>query len=308
MHILLIFLDGIGLGDDDPAINPFVAARTPTLDALANGHRWTRAAGRQHAARSIFMPTDAVLGVPGRPQSGTGQAAILTGLNVPQMIGRHYGPKPDAETRALLEQDNLFKRVLEHGLRTQLINAYPPGLLASIARGKTLRSSIQHAVYGAGLPMQEVSSLYSGEALSEDWTGEGWRSHLNFTDTPVYSAYEAGRVMVEISRNYDFAFFSHWMTDTLGHRGTLAEAVPLLETFDAVMRGALDTWDDDEGLMIITSDHGNFEHIGDRRHTLNPVPTVVIGRRREEFADSFSALTDITPRIERLLFESQSNR
>ena len=305
MHILLIFLDGIGLGDDDPAINPFIAGATPTLDTLANGHRWIHATGRQASDRAIFLPTDAALGVAGRPQSGTGQAAILTGLNVPQMMGRHYGPKPDAETRALLEQDNLFKRVLARGLTAQLINAYPPGLLASIARGKTLRSSIQHAVYGAGLPMQDVSRLYSGEALSEDWTGEGWRRHLNFTDTPVYSPYDAGRNMVEVSRNYDFAFFSHWMTDTLGHRGTLDEAVSLLETFDEVMRGALDVWQDDEGLMIITSDHGNFEHIGDRHHTLNPVPTVVIGERRVEFADGFSALTDIAPRIERLLFESR---
>jgi 2,3-bisphosphoglycerate-independent phosphoglycerate mutase len=306
MHILLIFLDGIGLGDDDSTINPFVAAKTPTLDLLANGHRWLRATGRQETERAVFLPTDANLGVPGRPQSGTGQAAILTGLNVAQMIGEHYGPKPNAETRELLERDNLFKRVLARGLTAQLINAYPPGLLASIARGKTLRSSIQHAVYGAGLPMQEVETLYSGEALSEDWTGEGWRSHLRYPDAPLYTPYMAGRKMVKVSRKYDFAFFSHWMTDTIGHRGTLEEAVELIETFDEVMRGALDIWDDDEGLMIITSDHGNFEHIGDRHHTLNPVPTVVIGSCRHEFAEGFTALTDIAPRIERLLFETEA--
>jgi 2,3-bisphosphoglycerate-independent phosphoglycerate mutase len=306
MHILLIFLDGIGLGDDDATVNPFVAAKTPTLDTLANDHRWVRDTGRQESARAVFLPTDANLGVPGRPQSGTGQAAILTGFNVPEMIGEHYGPKPNAETRELLERDNLFKRVLAHGLKAELINAFPPGLLASIARGKTLRSSIQHAVYGAGIPMQEVDKLYSGEALSEDWTGEGWRSHLRYPDAPSYTPYDAGRKMVEVSRNYDFAFFSHWMTDTLGHRGTLGEAVELIELFDEVMRGALDTWDDDEGLIIITSDHGNFEQIGDRHHTLNPVPTVVIGSRHHEFAEGFTALTDIAPRIERLLFEGKT--
>ena len=31
---LLLFVDGLGLGADDPAINPVVAAHTPCLDAL----------------------------------------------------------------------------------------------------------------------------------------------------------------------------------------------------------------------------------------------------------------------------------
>ena len=34
------------------------------------------------------------MGVPGMPQSGSGQAALLTGLNVPALIGGHYGPWP----------------------------------------------------------------------------------------------------------------------------------------------------------------------------------------------------------------------
>ena len=34
MHILFLFLDGIGLGEDDPAINPFAIAQMPHLHAL----------------------------------------------------------------------------------------------------------------------------------------------------------------------------------------------------------------------------------------------------------------------------------
>lgn len=302
MHILLIFLDGIGLGDDDVQTNPFAVAQTPILQRLANGQRWLKSTGVQAGDRSIFIPTDAQLGIPGRPQSGTSQAAILTGRNIPQIVGRHYGPKPDAVTRGLLAEDNFFKQVIAHGKTAALINAYPPGLLHSINRGKTLRSSIQQAAHEAGLPMQDVSRLYSGEALSEDWTGAGWREHLGFTDVPLYTPVEAGRKMVEISRQYDFAFCSHWLTDTIGHRGTLAEAVDLLETFDGVMAGVLETWADDEGLIIITSDHGNMEAIGDRHHTENLVPTVLIGAKRHEFAANFSSLLDIVPHMAALLF------
>lgn len=302
MHILMIFLDGIGLGDDDPATNPFAIAKTPTLHALADGHRWLASVGQQDSERAVFLPVDAGLGMPGRPQSGTSQAAILTGRNVPKIVGKHYGPKPDKATRTLLTNDNFFKTLVDHGKSAALINAYPPGLHADIGRGKTLRSSIQHAVHAAGLPMFTEEALYSGDALSEDWTGEGWHTYLGYTDSPVYTPYEAGKRMVELSRRYDFAFFSHWMTDIIGHRGTMDEAVKLLVTFDGVMRGALDLWDDAEGLIIIISDHGNMEVIGDRKHTENPVPCVVIGDDRAAFTDGLRDLTDFVPRMsERLL-------
>ncbi len=302
MHILMIFLDGIGLGDDDPTINPFAAAHTPTLWSLSNGKRWLRGIGKQESERAIFIPTDPRLGVPGRPQSASGHATIITGRNVPQLIGEHYGPKPNAPIREIVGEDNFFKQVVNRGMHTALINAYPPRWHDAINRGKMLRSSFQQAVHEAGLPLFGDEAIYTGEALSSDWTGEAWRTQLGYTDTPLYSQYEAGVRMVELSRKYAFAFFSHWYTDIIGHRGPFEDGVSLLELFDGVMAGALDVWEDDEGLIIITSDHGNMEHIGDRRHTENDVPTVIIGSERAAFAEGFTNLADFVPRMAKLLF------
>ncbi len=301
-HILLIFLDGIGLGADDPAVNPFAIANMPTLTALTNGKRWLRGIGRQESERAIFIPTDPRLGVPGRPQSATGQATIVTGRNIPQLIGEHYGPKPNPAVRKLIAEDNFFKQVVAHGKKAAIINAYPPRLHAAINRGKILRSSYQLALHEAGLPMFTDETIYNETALSSDWTGEGWRSELGYTDTPVYSRHEAGRRMVEISRQYDFAFFSHWFTDIIGHRGPLEDGVALLELFDGVMAGALDTWDDDEGLIVVTSDHGNLEDVSTRNHTENDVPTLIIGRDKAAFADGLTDLTGFVPRMARVLF------
>ncbi|MFN8377010.1 MAG: hypothetical protein U0694_29555 [Anaerolineae bacterium] len=306
MHILLIFLDGVGLGADDSATNPFSAANIPTLLTLSNGKRWLQDTGRQQGSRALFVPTDPRLGVPGRPQSGTSQAAILTGRNIPQLVGEHYGPKPNEATRKLLAEGNFFKELVAEGKRGAIINAYPPHLLREIARGKRLPSSIQLASLEAGIPLYTIDQLYSGDALSEDWTGEGWRTHLSFEDTPVYTPFESGVRMVELSRRYDFAFFSHWITDTIGHRGTLADAVAALELIDAVMAGALSVWDDDEGLIIITSDHGNMEEMGSRKHTENDVPTVIIGSRRDEFGDGLVDLTGLVPRMRKFLFSAAS--
>jgi len=301
-HILMIFLDGIGLGDDNPAANPLATAHMPTLTALTNGKRWLRGIGRQESERAIFIPTDPRLGVPGRPQSASGQATIVTGRNIPQLIGEHYGSKPNAAIRKLLAEDNFFKQVVAHGKKAAIINAYPPRLHNAINRGKILRSSYQQALHEAGLPMFTDETIYNGTALSSDWTGEGWRSELGYTDTPVYSRHEAGRRMVEISRQYDFAFFSHWYTDIIGHRGPLEDGVALLELFDGVMAGALDAWDDDEGLMVVTSDHGNLEDVSSRNHSENDVPTLIIGRDKAAFAEGLTDLTGFVPRMARMSF------
>lgn len=302
MHILMIFLDGIGLGEDDPAINPFAAADTPTLFQLANGHRWLANTGRQTTERALFIPTDPRMGVPGRPQSGSGQAAILTGCNVPQIIGEHYGPKPNKAIRDLLAENNFFKQVVAHGKTSALLEAYPPRWHRATDRGKNLRSSYQQAAYDAGLPIFDERAIYAGDALAADWTGEGWRTQLGYADTPVYSPFEAGEKLVALSRRYDFAFHSHWLTDIVGHRGPVEDAVALLELFDGVMRGVLQTWDDTEGLVIITSDHGNMEDVSSRKHTENDVPTVIIGAEKHAFASGFQTLADFVPVMSRLLF------
>jgi hypothetical protein len=300
-RVLFLFIDGVGLGEDDPAINPLSVAHMPTLQALAGGARWLKSTPAHVTAHAAFVPTDPRLGVAGRPQSGSSQAAILTGLNVPALIGEHYGPKPNAPIRAILSEDNLFMRVKRANKRAALLDAYPPTLLASIARGKTLPSSIQYAAIASGQTLFNDEDLRQRRALTAEWTGEEWRSHLKFTDTPVYTPQEAGRLLVELSRGYDFAFHSHWMTDYIGHRGTVEQGAAFMERLDGVLEGILQVWDMREGVVILTSDHGNMEHIGDRKHTENDVPTLFIGEDSPTLAEGFANLTDLAPRIAQVL-------
>lgn len=303
-HILMIFLDGIGLGDDDPVVNPFAAANLPTITALTNGKRWLRGTGRQENGHASFVPTDPRMSMPGRPQSASGQAAILTGRNVPELIGEHYGPRPNPAIRAILNEDNFFKQVVAHGMTAALLEAYPPRFHETIASGKRLPSSYQQALISAGLPLFSEEAIYSGDALAVDWTGEGWRSDLDYTDTPIYAPDEAGRRMVQLSRRYDFSFFSHWVTDVVGHRGTVADGVRALERFDAVMAGALAEWDNAEGLLIVTSDHGNMEDLSHTKHTENDVPTLIVGRDHARFADGVHTLADLVPQMAQYLFDT----
>lgn len=301
MNILFIFLDGVGLGLPDPNHNPFVTAEIPTLIGLLDGQRPLADTPRTESARSLFIPTDASLGVAGLPQSATGQATILTGLNVPQQVGGHWGPKPTTAIAEIIRHHSLFIKLKSLGLRAALLNAYPQRYFEVIASGRRNYSAVPLAVTAADLPLFNTDDLRAGRALSADFTGEGWRRELGVAEAPVYSLRDAGRTLAELARNYHFSFFEHWITDYVGHRGDLAEARRVLERFDAVLGGVLEVWDDETGLIVISSDHGNLEDISHKHHTLHRVPTFIIGQARHTFAENLSDLTHLTPAIVRTL-------
>ena len=296
-RVLFLFLDGVGLGADDPATNPLAAADLPTLNGLAGGHKLLAGAPRGEGPRSLFIPTDASLGVAGLPQSATGQATILTGRNVPREVGGHWGPKPNAAVAALLRQDNLFRRLTARGQACALLNAYPQRYFDAIASGHRSYSAVPLAVTSAGLPLFTSADLRAGQALSADFTGERWPE----SGGPVYTEREAGHKLAELAGQYHFSFYEHWVTDFVGHRGTLDEARQVLERLDRMLAGLLEAWDDEAGLVIISSDHGNLEALGHKHHTANRVPTLIIGAQRRTFGEGLEDLAGLAPRIEAAL-------
>ncbi len=301
MRILFIFLDGVGLGANDPGSNPFAVADLPTLNMFTGGRRWSHGLKQVESRRGIFVPTDACLGVEGKPQSATGQATIMTGVNVPQIIGRHYGPKPNPKIAGIVRHESVVKRLVCRGLKVRLANAYPPSFFEAIQQGKRLLSSNQLALEAGSVRFPDMKALLNHHAISADFTGKGWHTELGYTGVPILAPFEAGQLLVRLSEGYDFTFFDHWITDYVGHRGKQQDAVELLNTIDQVIDGLLAAWDDSTGLIVITSDHGNIEDFSKRGHTRNSVPTLVIGNARRVFAQGIVSLVDITPSILRVL-------
>ncbi|MFZ5855741.1 MAG: hypothetical protein ACOYZ6_02845 [Chloroflexota bacterium] len=302
MQILFFFLDGVGLGADDPNINPLVRAEMPNLRALLGGNPLTATAAPFDGERATLVALDASLGVAGLPQSATGQAVLLTGVNIPQEIGEHYGPKPNPAVASYLTNgDTLFSWLRANGKTAALLNAYPPRYFHGIDSGKRLYSSVPLALTNAGFPLFTKDDLYAGRALSADFTGEGWRTMLGFTDAPTFSPFDAGRMTAELALQYDFAFFEYWASDYAGHKQDMDAACSLLASFDGMLGGLLDAWDDARGLILLTSDHGNIEDLSTRRHTDAKVPGLVIGSKaaREKFVDGLMDLTGVAPAIKR---------
>lgn len=305
-YVHLFFMDGVGLGGPDPTVNPFMMAHMPYLTGLfgegwyiQNNGRFTH--GKLSTPGATLIPTDPNLGMPGKPQSATGQATILTGRNVPQLVGEHYGPKPNQAVRDVIAQGTLFTEVVAKGGLAGLITPYPQGYFDAITSGKRLYSSVPLAATAAGLALMTADDLRHGRAVSPDFTGQGWRDFLGYTDTPLYTPYEAGQQIAHIARHYHFSFFEHWPSDRAGHRGTLAEAARHLEQIDAALGGLIDAWDHTAGLLIITSDHGNIEEKAHRQHTHNPVPTILVGQAHAAMAVHVADLTDIAKVVRKFL-------
>ncbi len=308
MNFLFLFMDGVGLGSDDPARNPFARPVTPALEKLLGGRRLLLSSAPYEGPRATLLPLDTALGVGGLPQSATGQAALLTGQNVPAALGYHYGPKPNPEVASYIKNGNLFNRLRSAGQRVAFLNAYPPRYFESIHSGLRMYSAIPLAVVSAGLSLKTTSDLYAGQALSADFTAQGWRQHLGLPDTPVLTPLQAGQRLAELAQANDFSFFEYWLSDYAGHSrvaggSSMQAACELLATFDQVLEGLLAAWQDASGLVLITSDHGNLEDLSTRRHTANPVPALLIGapELRSRFTEGLHDLTGIAPAILRFL-------
>jgi len=300
-RVLFLFLDGVGLGSDNPAINPLAAAHLPTLRGLIDGRPLTASTGHYSNSHAHLIPTDACLGISGRPQSATGQATILTGVNAPARLGEHFGPKPNQQVRDILDEASLFARLNRAGLPSYFCNAYPQRYFDAINRGRRLLSAVPYAATVGGQTLLTADAMQAGTALSANFTGEGWRIELGYTDTPVYSLEEAGAKWWEIAQPYRFVFFEHWLTDILGHRRDIPGAVANFERIDRFVAGLLAAADWKETLLIISSDHGNGEDCSVRTHTKNPALTLLYGAESTQFADRIHGLDDFAGVIEDFL-------
>jgi hypothetical protein len=291
MSVLMIFVDGVGIGDDNPAVNPFARARTKHLVAASGVlDRLELRAG------ALVVPTDATLGVDGLPQSASGQTTLLTGINAARQVGRHVHGFCTKPLAAILDGASLFARVRRGGGRATFANAYTPEFFRGERRFLSVTTV---AMKQAGLPFRDLDDLARGEAVFHDITNRGLRERGYHV--PEVHPEEAGRRLARLALFHDFTMYEHFQTDQAGHARDMDKAVLLLEQLDLLLDGVLGASDPDELLIVMTSDHGNLEDLTTRTHTRNPVPTMLWGTDREAVAGKIRTLADIAPALLRYL-------
>jgi 2,3-bisphosphoglycerate-independent phosphoglycerate mutase len=292
----MVFVDGIGLGDPDPATNPLVRAETPTFRRLLGRPLAGLTAVRTQAA--TLVPLDAQLGVPGLPQSATGQATILTGENAPALVGRHVTAYPTVALRALLEARGLFTRLRRLGTGAALANAYSPEYFEAVAGRRLRHAAIALNALQAGLTLRGVDDVRAGQAVFHDLTNARLRAFGHAV--PLVTPEHAGRVLAGVAVGQPFTLFEFFETDLAGH-GRVRDRVGVVERLDRFFGATLDATDLDETLVLMTSDHGNLEDERTDGHTSNPVPALLVGAGAGGLAERLHDLTDLAPACLNLL-------
>jgi 2,3-bisphosphoglycerate-independent phosphoglycerate mutase len=298
-QVLVLFIDGVGLGDDNPEINPLAQADLPILQSLLDGRQPVRANGGYATRHATLLPLDAQMGVPGLPQSGTGQTSILTGVNAPALIGQHYGPYPNQPLRDLLSNGNLFRELLVSGKPVAFANAYPDRFLNRLGRGTERLSANSRAAVLAGLKLRGPAELKAGRAISSLLTNKYWREWGY--DVPELTAAQAGAQLVRLTEDHMLTYFEFWYTDVAGHRQDRELSLYILEQMDEFLGGIIDALDLSRSLLVILSDHGNFEDLSTPKHTLNPALSLLVGAGHQDLASRLESLEDVTPALKVML-------
>jgi 2,3-bisphosphoglycerate-independent phosphoglycerate mutase len=287
MSVLLIFVDGLGVGTRG-AHNPLHLLGDEAAPlAVFEGEEPRLPCG------GVLARTDARLGVEGRPQSASGQTTILTGVNAPAALGRHKQGFPNERLREIIREHSLFLRLARLGVGPNLFaNAYASRFFATRPRWV---SATTVAVEAAGLPFRTVEDVRAGRALYHDFTNRALGAFGD--DAPLRTPEGAADVLAALAAGHRFTLYEHFIADRAGHEQDFEFARAVLGDLARFVRAVLARLDLSRTTLILTSDHGNVEDLSTRNHTLNPVPTLAWGPARERVARRVRTLADITPAI-----------
>lgn len=291
MGVIVVFIDGIGLGENSPGRNPLASFQPQVLRLFRDAPGPFPGGGR-------CLETRVDMGVSGLPQSATGHTALWTGQNAARHIGRHLSGFPTPALRRLIEEHSLFRRLKEAGKNPTFANAYRPVFFEKRPRWVSASTVMCES---AGVPLRTVDQVRRGRALYMDLTNRVLLQHglVERTRTPQ----RAAQVLLSLAGDYDLTFYEFFLTDIEGHRGDLHSAVRLLQRLDLFLSCLVQGLAKDMSLLV-TSDHGNIEEIDHPRHTFNPVATLLWGPLSQAFQSELLEITDITPGLLRFLLQA----
>jgi len=304
-RLIFIFIDGCGMGRAD-AGNPFFLANSLNLPfwrgamALADG--------------TPVEAIDATLGIPGAPQSASGQTALFCGVKAAGLAHRHRNGYPDRHLRQVIMKGNILSRLAEKKVTARYLNAYPrheelftaehvriepDGRLwfspAFPERFKRMISVTSCMLLASGQPPFGAADILAENAIYQDYSN---RQLVEMgLSLPEFSPQKAAAIIHGASKRFDFLLYEYFQTDLYAHRRPLTECVGLIRDFDALIGTLLSRLDPKRDTLVLTSDHGNLEDFHLRGHSRNPVPFLAWGRHGARLRKMVRSLSDVTPSL-----------
>jgi 2,3-bisphosphoglycerate-independent phosphoglycerate mutase len=288
--MLLIFVDGLGLGDKDPGKNPCAGE-----DIYHLAHFHPEFIPNDSEGDGLLIPTEATLGVTGLPQSATGQATLFSGINCAKSIGRHLQGFPNQQLRDILKEQSLLMEIQNRGLRPVFINAYRPPFFSLPEEIQWKLSVTTIVTLAAGLPFFGLEDLREERSIYHDLTNASL-IRRGF-EVPLFSVQKAAEIVAKASEKYDFILYEYFLTDKAGHSQDMTWARGEILKLEQFIDTLLSLIDLKKNTVMLTSDHGNIEDLSIKTHTRNQVMTLVWGQGGAQLKRQIRSITDITPSV-----------
>jgi hypothetical protein len=252
-----------------------------------------RITGAERMISGSHRGLDACLGIPGLPQSGTGQVSLFTGVNASKLIAQHFGPYPHSGTKEVLITRSIFHQAQEKGATPIFMNAYPERFF-QYSETKNRWSATTLMSRSAGLRLHTVEDVRLGTAITAEIQQDVWKAQL-YPDIEPISAETAAQRVLTAGLSHNLILTEYYLTDKAGHAQDADMAQEVISRFDRFACEILSGLGSDDTL-VITSDHGNVEDLSVKTHTMNRVLFLVAGKGAEAAA-ACDDLTDVAPFI-----------
>ncbi|XDD50035.1 metalloenzyme [Leptospira sp. WS92.C1] len=297
--IFYMFIDGIGFGPNDPKTNPFSRYAKSVFLPLAD--KPIPEQSTDALKNTVFLKTDASLGIKGLPQSATGQTSLWTGINACKVLQRHLSGFPTFTLKKIISKYSIIRVLEEHGFKADLLNCYSPAFAEHVKKNPRHVSASTLIQMASDKPLKGMDDLRQGKGLYMDITHEYLREfskdHLDESDElfTIRDPYETGKSIIRNCKadDYTLCIYEFFLTDKIGHKMNWEAAQKYIGELESFITGVLEELDPNEDQLIITSDHGNLEDLSVDVHTINKVPTILYGKYTPIFAEKIGAIVDI---------------
>ncbi|TGM44035.1 metalloenzyme [Leptospira biflexa] len=300
--IFYVFLDGVGITEYDPKTNPFSRFAKGFL-APVGGVSKSDIDLPINPTEIHYLKTDAHMGVPGLPQSATGQTALWTGVPGPKVLGRHVSGFPTITLRKIIAKYSLIKVLSEHGILCDFLNCFSPPYLKHVEEKPKLVSASTLVQLASGRPLKNFEDLREERGLYMDLTHEIMGTlgiDMLKEGDPLLERrdpYLLGTKCFDRFSHYQLSLYEYFITDKVGHAMDWEKAEKVIQNLESFFKGLLTTIDPTKDLLIVSSDHGNMEDLSQKNHTENPAATILYGKDADRFAENIHSLADIVPEI-----------
>ncbi|MDU2065809.1 MAG: metalloenzyme, partial [Sporomusaceae bacterium] len=206
----------------------------------------------------------------------------------------HVQAFPGPQLKKLIFAEGLLAKLVQAGYRVKGANAYLSNYENLIASRKYRHSATTLTLLGAGLPLASVEELRQGKAVYQDITNE--MAAALESDVPIISPCQAGKNLAQITQQHHFTLYEYFQTDRYGHKQDWQMAEKIVRYIDELLWGF---WREAAGdcTLLLVSDHGNFEDLSVKTHTINKVPLLLMGPASRKLAEQITDFSSVAQTI-----------